>query len=466
MWLGKIVDQWHKQSLATQFLFAGGAVSLVAIILIGIFVTSLIEAAITRNSAATTALYVDSVIAPLLPDMQKPQLLDDTVSRALDETLQQGALGDRLLSFRLWRRDGLILYSNEKHVMGNKFVLNDNLRAAFSGNMVAEFNQVHDLASGSDRPGGKPLLQIYNPVLQPWSGTVVAVSEFYEKADEFQHSLVQARALSWLAVVVFISAFFLLLSAVVVRGSRTIDHQRVALRQRIRELSELLAQNEALHTRVQRASKRVAALNESHLRNIGADLHNGPAQLIALASLRLDSPVLTKPSVSKKLRENEISAIKQNLDDAMHDIREICNGLVLPKIEAAALPDILDRVIRTHRHRTGAPVQLELGQHCTQLSASAKICVYRFVQEALNNGYRHGGGMRQRVVQSYQNGKIFIAVTDEGPGFDPDRIHAAGIGLTSMRERVESIGGQFEIHTSKSGTRVAMTLCVNEKEQA
>lgn len=91
-----LLTRWHSQSLAKQFLLAGGLVSAGALIFTGIFVTTLVEAAVTRNSAAATALYVDSVIAPILPDMQTNQVLDDTVTHALDETLRNGALGSRL----------------------------------------------------------------------------------------------------------------------------------------------------------------------------------------------------------------------------------------------------------------------------------------------------------------------------------------------------------------------------------
>ena len=86
----------------------------------------------TRNSAAATALYVDSIIAPLLPDMQTSQTLDDSVAHALDETLGQGALGRRLVSFRLWRRDGTILYANDPELRGKRFEPNRNLKAAWT----------------------------------------------------------------------------------------------------------------------------------------------------------------------------------------------------------------------------------------------------------------------------------------------------------------------------------------------
>ncbi|TCM81810.1 sensor histidine kinase [Rhizobium sp. BK068] len=461
----ELIRRWNSQSLTKQFLLTGGVVSLVAMAFVGAFVSSLIEDAVTRNSAASTALYVDSVIAPLLPDMLAGQELDDTVSRALDETLGQGALGNRLMSFRLWRADGTVLYSNDKSMQGKRFELSDDLRTAFSGKMVAQFDRLEDPEDQAERASDKPLLEIYNPVLQPWSGQVVAVSEFYEVANDFQRSLNQARLHSWMAVAAFTLAFFIVLSAIVLRGSRTIEEQRRALRRRIDDLSALLSQNQALRARVQRASQRAAALNESHLRRIGADLHDGPAQLVAFASLRLDSNMLVDPATPATLREREIAAIKASLDEAMHEIRTICNGLVLPQIEAASLPEILERGVRAHEQRTGSRVDLSIAEAPEHLSPSAKICIYRFVQEGLNNGYRHGGGIEQRVVHRMEGDRISIEVSDGGSGFNPDDVGPTSLGLAGLRERIESLGGTFHLQSSAQGTIVSMSLSNEEITQ-
>jgi signal transduction histidine kinase len=447
-------------------MLAGSLVSLFAMVVVGVFVTNLIEDAVTRNSAATTALYVDSVIAPLLPDMQKTELLDDAVARALDETLGQGALGARLMSFRLWRGDGTILYSNDKEMVGKRFAVSPNLKMALAGTMVAKFNRLDESDDTKESASGKPLLEIYNPVLQPWSGKVVAVAEFYEVAEGFQHSLQRARIRSWAAVATFTLAFFLILSAIVFRGSRTIESQRSALRQRISELSALLEQNEALRSRVQRASQRATATNESYLRRLGADLHDGPAQLIAYAALRIDSDVLVNPKTSAKLRRAELSSIKSSLDDAMAEIRSICSGLVLPQIEAASLTEILDRVVRAHQQRTGTTVSLSNLKQPPSLTPSGKICVYRFVQEALNNAFRHGGGLAQEVKAIADDRYVAIEVSDKGDGFNPDELRPSSLGLAGLRERIESLGGALEIRTSSYGTTVRMSLGASEMEKA
>jgi signal transduction histidine kinase len=88
------------------------------------------------------------------------------------------------------------------------------------------------------------------------------------------------------------------------------------------------------------------------------------------------------------------------------------------------------------------------------------------VQEALNNGYRHGGGTNQRVSQTYEGNTIIVVVSDEGPGFDKSTMRPEGLGIAGLRERIESLGGTFDLTTSSHGTTVRMSLSVHEPEHA
>lgn len=458
--LQNLLRRWSELSLALQFLVAGGFGLLAVMLVVGAWVTTQIRDGVIRNSAATTALYVDSVIAPLLPDLRKSQELSDSVKQALDETLGQGALGKRIVSFRLWRRDGTVLYAKEAGLIGHRFDLSPGLRSAFEGNVVAQFDTFDENESQAEAIG-LPLLEIYNPVREPWSGEVVAVTEFYEVADDFKATLASALLSSWLIVAGATLAAFVLLSGIVLRGSRTIDDQRGALRRQVSELQGLVAQNNALRVRVQRASRRATALNERYLRRIGADLHDGPAQLVALAALRMDSPVFSGDGHSSESRSTEVAMIRKTLEDAMREIRGICTGLVLPQIETAATTDILRLAVNEHEMRTGTSVTLTLAGHLPEPGASEKISIYRFVQEGLNNAYRHGRGKDQAVSAGMKGSRLFVEVSDGGPGFDPARVE--GLGLAGLRERVESIGGQFETLTGPHGTRLVIRLSVEEQ---
>lgn len=450
--------RFNSLSLARQFLLAGGAVTLCGMLLIGAFVTELIERAVTRNAAASTALYVDSIIAPVLPDMTTTERLDESVERALDETLGQGALGRRLVAFRLWRGDGLVLYSNDKKLMGKTIPVSEDLRTAFTGQMTAEFEVDDDEDPASAIVTPNALLEIYNPILQPWSGEVVAVAEFYEVAEGLQEDLTQARLKSWLAVALVTVGFFLLLSFIVFKGSRTIDIQKIQLEKQIAELRQLLEQNEALSARVRHAAQRAVDLNERFLRRIAAELHDGPAQLIGYASLRIDSRSIAEATASPADRSRELALVKGSLDEAMGEIRNICHGLVLPEIEALSPELVLQRVVEAHERRTGCKVLLEIEGIGRNLALGMKICLYRFVQEGLHNAWRHAEGKGQSVSQQNQGTNVIVQVADTGSGFNPSAVRPESLGISGLRERIESLGGELSVESSPQGTIFTMTL--------
>ena len=460
-------DRWNGLSLALQYGVAGGVVLVCAMVLIGFWVTRVIEAGIRSNAASATALYVDSVIGPLLPELREDKPLDAGVRQALDEVLSQGALGDRLASFKIWRADGRVLYALDPTIIGQKFPPTDGLREAWAGTVVAELDELADAESAKERNKGIPLLEIYSPIREPWSGEVVAVAEFYENATEISAILRTARLESWLLVASVAAATMALLWGIVARGSSTIQRQRQALTERVAELSALLAQNRTLRRRVQKASRSASAINERYLRRIGADLHDGPAQLVALAALRMDSEALVSQTATIGARRKEIEAIRSSLDEAMAEIRSICSGLVLPHIETSDLRRIIELAAAAHEQRTGSRVTRPGDVASVSLSAPEKICIFRFVQETLNNAYRHAGGSDQAISVAMQDGRLTVAVSDGGPGFDLQSIGATdGLGLAGLKERVESIGGQFALESSPEGTRASITLNVEELEHA
>ncbi|MBO0145447.1 sensor histidine kinase [Agrobacterium sp. Ap1] len=442
------LDFVNSLNLAKQFFLAGGVVTAIATIIIGLHVTEQIAQTVTRNAAATTALYVDSIIAPVLPDLTRETKLDESIERTLDETLGQGALGKRLVSFRLWRKDGMILYSNDKNLMGRVVPRGENRNRAFNGELVAKFDEVDDPESDRERAVGEPLLEIYNPILQPWSGQVVAVTEFYERAGELERSLTRARFRSWAVTITVTSGFFLILSAIVLRGSRTIERQ--------------LQENLDLTLRVKKGSQRAVALNERFLRRVGADLHDGPAQLMAYAALRMDSEQILSDDSNRATREEEVATIKESLDEAIRDIRIICRGLILPQIETLSVSEAARRAVEHYQLRTGASVDSAIEPLNDEIPVAVKICAYRFIQEGLNNGWRHADAKGQRVEVKLLGSEITVIVQDTGQGFKEENVSLLGLGLAGLRERIESLGGKFEINSSFAGTTLTMFLNIRD----
>jgi signal transduction histidine kinase len=142
----------------------------------------------------------------------------------------------------------------------------------------------------------------------------------------------------------------------------------------------------------------------------------------------------------------------------MGEIRNICKGLVLPEIEKASLSEIVNRVVVAHQQNTGTQVNAVVDDDQPELVPAVKICIYRFIQEALNNAYRHGGGNHQSVKAISYPGRVEIEVSDRGEGFDPTAVRPSSLGLVGLRERVDSLGGTFEVRSGNEGTTLMMAF--------
>ena len=167
-----------------------------------------------------------------------------------------------------------------------------------------------------------------------------------------------------------------------------------------------------------------------------------------------------------ELFQNELSGYRYELlfidnfstDGTRDELRLICRGLVLPDVQALPVVTILRRAVAAHQARTGAEISLQMPDSLPELSPEARTCAYRFVQETLNNGFRHSGAAGMSVCVVAERGGIAITVSDAGCGFDPGR-DTAGLGLIGLRERVRGLRGEFRLHSAAGqGTSVGMWL--------
>ena len=452
----------QRYTLAVQFLIAGSVVLLMGMLAIGFWVTNEIEEGVTRNTAAATALYMESFIAPRVQELATMDRVSPKTQLALDSIIRDSELGRRIVTFKIWKEGGLIAYSSNASIMGKTYPVTEELARALAGEVTAEFGDLDDEEDAAERARGQPLLEIYSPIRETNTGRVIAVAEFYETATALEQNLFRARVKSWLVVAGATLLMMMALSGIVVRGSRTIERQRAQLQARVVELSTLLSQNSVLRNRLQISSNRVAEINERYLRRIGADLHDGPAQLISFALLRLDSlrSAFIKHDSNGK-DPDEIGAIREALQEAMADIRELSAGLTLAKLEEMSPLMVLKEIVGAHERRTETAVALMVDSIPEELPMPLKISVFRFVQEALSNAYRHGGGIDQRVQCRFEDNQLNLDVNDGGPGFMPEAKTTggdeSGLGLIGLRDRIESLGGTLLINSSPgNGTHLTM----------
>jgi signal transduction histidine kinase len=227
---------------------------------------------------------------------------------------------------------------------------------------------------------------------------------------------------------------------------------------RIAELSGLLRQNEELRQGLELASRRATEDTELQLRRLGADLHDGPAQLLALALLKLD---LLPEGSPESPGEREM--IRNVLQDAMSEIRDISAGLALPTIDRLSLAQALIVVATEHERRTSTRVSCEFPTGTIDLPHANKLCLCRFVQEGLSNAFKHAGGIGQTVSASWTDTTIEVAVGDAGPGLKsaPGERKRPALGRIGLHNRLESLGGRLTITGQvDGGTRLTAFLPV------
>lgn len=446
-------------SLSRVFLAASVAVMGTATVFVGHWVSNRIENAVVQNSANSAALYMESILSPLSQELAHGDRLSEQASRALDEIFMTQPMRERIASYKFWKQDGEIAYASDSAIIGRRFEPTDDLKRAWAGEISGSFEELDDEESAAEAALGIPLLEVYSPIREIWSGKIIAVAEFYEKADQLELDMARARRTSWLIVGSAFAASTIVLFSIVAIGDNTIRRQGRLLNDRLAESEKMAAQNAMLRSRVIDASERYAAQTDRFLRKLGAELHDGPAQYLSLAALRLEAAFGDKPEMPTEAEE-----IQQSLQKSLAEIRALSRGLFAPDIENLALVDVVKRAVEDHsEHSPFRPGISFQGNPSPDLSISGKLCVFRFLQETLSNAARYAPASQCTVTCNVQGDRITVQVSDDGPGFAPSGETVlredGGQGLVGLRDRVESIGGRFEVtSTPGKGTTVAMTL--------
>ncbi len=441
-------------TLSQRFMLAGLVILLAGMVGIGIWVEKQIETGVIHRTGATTALYVDSFVAPNLQELgHSTDLLPEHIE-TLSKLIQNTPMGQQIVAFKVWDTQGRLLYSTDQTPIGKTYPMHEGMLRARLGEVNSEISPLEDVENAPLAAIHDQLLETYSPVWLSGTSQIIAVAEFYQLTDDLETEIGTLKRRSWLVVGLAILLMYLLLSGFVRRASDTITKQQAELEQRVIQLTELLAQNRELHDRVRRAAASVALLNESYLRRIGSELHDGPAQDLGLSLLKLDTLIgWVEAHPQDKLDPQaieQLTGIEASLQNAQKEVRGIAAGLSLPQLSELDLAETIVRVVRAHERRTGTQVTLEMEPVREHIALPLKITIYRLIQEALNNAFRHANGAGQRVHIHTKVDHLSVEISDKGPGFHPEQAseREGRLGLSGMRERVESLGGEFNIESA------------------
>jgi signal transduction histidine kinase len=431
-------------TLSGQFLIMAFAVMVIGMIAMGALVSWQIEKNVTTVKAASAAFSVKNFISPHIQELASREQLDPASIEDLKHAFEHSGLHLEVASFRIWSRNGLIAYEDGPHVNGQGYPKNSSASKAWSGAVQVQFDDDH-----------LSMIKVFVPVHDRATGSVIAVVELHEQISALYSGMVTSKWQIWLATALITLNMMACLFVVVSHSGRIIDRQRLALVERVSQLSELLHQNRSLKSRIEEAARKATEDNERLLRRMGYDLHDGVAQLLSLALLRLD-----KVKVSPQDRDN-LHRIHKALSDALSDIRNLCKGLLLPEVQSMTLQEALLFMIRTHERRTGTTITSMIAELPDQAPEFVKIALCRFIQEGLNNAFKHAGGRGQQIDIAWDGAHITIEVADQGRGMcDADgTMREPGLGLASLRDRIESIGGEVTMRSApNAGTCIKASL--------
>ncbi len=263
---------------------------------------------------------------------------------------------------------------------------------------------------------------------------------------------------------------------------------RVVVLEFLLALAVLLAFVIALLWQRHRLLKTRALLNRER-----GELERSQAELRRLAGVLIDAEETDRSRLARELHDDVsqrlaalafgLAQVEQNLElapagtraalqtqqQALNALARDLHGLAR-RLHPAILDDLglvraLQSLCQAISQRYGIPVHFFNDNLPEKLSPSVTLCLYRVAQEALSNAARHAHAPDLRVFLAGQADRIELVVEDEGAGFDAGATHA-GIGLTSMRERIRQVGGEMTLFSEPGeGTTIRVRIPVEERAQ-
>jgi signal transduction histidine kinase len=212
------------------------------------------------------------------------------------------------------------------------------------------------------------------------------------------------------------------------------------------ETGRLEAELSATTVALRNSTARLVAAGDAERRKIERDLHDGAQQRLMAIQIKLG---LLRDRVDDPEIEAALAEVGADASAAVDDLRRLAHGIYPTVLRERGLGDGIRAWGRS------APIVVEVvdggGGRC---APAVEAAVYFCVLEAIQKTIKHSGAAGARVAVARQNGELRFSVSDDGTGFAAGAAHG-GMGLTSMRERIETLGGELEIASAAgAGTTV------------
>ncbi len=233
------------------------------------------------------------------------------------------------------------------------------------------------------------------------------------------------------------------------------DTEEQRLAQALVELAVLLSRARSQGDSARQASRRILSVTEEELQRVILDIHDGPVQKLFAASSQIalmQSRLTHVPEPLRTSLETELGRIAMLLEASLNEIKTSVGTMRPPEFRRRPIVSVLQGLIIQHEAMTGMRVELSVRGEIPPVSPPVKIALYRILQEALSNAYRHAGVDQLDVSLACEEGWVTLDIQDSGRGFEPPPLEGPSatereehIGLRGMRERAQLVGGYLRL---------------------
>jgi PAS domain S-box-containing protein len=210
-------------------------------------------------------------------------------------------------------------------------------------------------------------------------------------------------------------------------------------------------------------SRRLVELQECERRELSRELHDRVGQNLTALKINID---MMLPALASQDNEDVLARMTDSaalLESTMDTIENVMSELRPPMLDDHGLAAALDWHARKFSRRTGIGVVVRADESAVHPTPQVKIALFRIAQEALNNIAKHARARQAEIALDQENGDWVMSVRDDGIGFDVGGNGSSkpktGIGMVTMRERSQSVGGSFEVQAlPERGTRLTVRV--------
>ena len=210
------------------------------------------------------------------------------------------------------------------------------------------------------------------------------------------------------------------------------------------------------HSSLEQLSAKLVDAQEMERRTISRELHDQVGQT-------LNAVLVEAANLAKRIQPDDavslhsLDNIRKFADSSVNSIRDIALLLRPSMLDDLGLIPALDWQAREVARRSGMKVEVKAENVADSLPDDMRTCIYRVVQEALQNVSRHSAAKSAVVTVRQDQDSLFLSVEDDGSGFDSGKMR--GLGMLGMEERVRQLGGHLEVSSAPGkGTVLRVTL--------